>query len=84
MNKLVLTLRVALLVMLPAAARAQAPANDNFFNAIPLNGPIVTTSGSNVGASKNFFQEPFFAGNPGGASFEDGGAALIGADCRRQ
>jgi len=70
MNKLVLTLRVALLVMLPAvAARGQAPPNDIFFNAIPINGPIATVTGSNVGASKNFGGEPFLVGGSfGGAS----------------
>src|SRR2546425_4711434 len=70
MNNFVLTLRVALLLLLPAvAARAAAPPNDNFFNAIPLNGPIVTTTGSNVGASKNFGGEPFLVGGSfGGAS----------------
>src|SRR5262249_28970571 len=44
---------------------------DNFFNAIPINGPIATVTGSNVGASKNFGPngEPFLiAGNFGGAS----------------
>ena len=35
-------------------ASAQAPANDAFANAITLNGPIVTTVGSNVGATKAF------------------------------
>src|SRR4029434_8537452 len=34
------------------AARAQAPVNDQFANAITLTGPIVTTTGSNVGATK--------------------------------
>src|SRR5688572_17369865 len=37
-----------------STARAQAPANDLFVNAITLNGPIVTTTGSNVGATKQF------------------------------
>jgi hypothetical protein len=36
------------------AVHAQAPANDLFANAITLNGPIVTTTGSNVGATKQF------------------------------
>jgi len=46
-----------------------APINDNFGSAIPLTGPIVTATGSNVGATKNFFSgEPFIAGNPGGAN----------------
>ena len=48
---------------------AQAPANDAFANAITLNGPIVTTTGSNVGATKQFGQEPFLVGGDfGGAS----------------
>src|SRR6185436_470831 len=41
--------------------------NNNFANAIPLAGPIVTTTGSNVGANKEFF-EPNHGGNRGGAS----------------
>lgn len=35
-------------------ALAQAPANDDFANAIVLNGPIATATGSNVGATKPF------------------------------
>src|SRR4030095_9310175 len=39
--------------MLPGRTQAQ-PANDQFANAITLNCPIVTTVGSNVGATKPF------------------------------
>src|SRR5712671_4517564 len=46
-----------------------APINDLFANAIPLTGPIVTTTGSNVGANKDFRSgEPFIANNFGGAN----------------
>ena len=54
-----------------AAARFTAsaqPANDAFANAINLAGPTVTTAGSNVGATKQFGQEPNIPGNFGGAS----------------
>lgn len=56
-----------------AAALAQAPANDNFADAIVLSGPIVTATGSNVGATKPFGPngEPSIGGglgNFGGAS----------------
>ncbi len=47
-------LATCLLGFTAATASAQAPANDNFANAITLNGPIVTTTGSNVGATKPF------------------------------
>ena len=50
--------------VIPASA---APANDNFGNAIPLSGLIVTTTGSNVGASKEP-SEPNHGGSSGGAS----------------
>src|SRR5262245_54467951 len=49
----------ALFLLATAGAQAQAPANDQFANAITLNGPIVTTMGSNVGATKQ-------GGGPGG------------------
>ena len=42
------------LALTAVTAIAQAPANDQFANAITLNGPIVTTVGSNVGATKQF------------------------------
>src|SRR6185436_733293 len=46
-----------------------AQANDNFNQAFPLVGPIVTTTGNNLTATKQFGQEPtFIAGNFGGAS----------------
>src|ERR1051325_3522399 len=51
----------------PVSASA-APANDSFANPIELRGPIVTATGSNVGATKQFPGEPFIAGNFGGAS----------------
>src|ERR1043165_7763635 len=51
----------------PVSASA-APANDNFASPIVLTGPIVTGTGSNVGATKQFPAEPFIAGNFGGAS----------------
>src|SRR6185369_12972448 len=52
-----------------AANVSAAPINDDFANAIPITGPIVTVTGSNVGATKNFFSgEPFVAGNFGGAN----------------
>src|SRR2546427_238498 len=61
----VLALTVALLrSAIPASA---APANDNFGSAIPLSGLVVTTTGSNVGASKER-SEPSHGGNSGGAS----------------
>ena len=56
------------LFLLASPRVGAAPINDEFNNAITLTGPIVTTTGSNVGANKNFFGEPFIAGNPGGAN----------------
>ncbi len=53
------------------AALGQAPANDQFANAITLNGPIVTTTGSNVGATKAF-------GGGGGEPSIGGGLPLFG------
>src|SRR6266542_2913433 len=50
--------------VIPASA---APVNDNFGNAIPLGGLVVTTTGSSVGASKEP-SEPNHGGNSGGAS----------------
>jgi hypothetical protein len=43
------------------------PSNDNLADAIPLFGSSVMTTGSNVGATKEF-GEPDHAGNPGGRS----------------
>jgi hypothetical protein len=45
-------------------------ANDNFQNAIPLFGPVVTTTGNNSTATRQggFQGEPFHGGNFGGAS----------------
>ncbi|MBK7998771.1 MAG: metallophosphoesterase, partial [Verrucomicrobia bacterium] len=43
-----------LILIATTAAFAQALANDNFADAIVLNGPIATTTGSNVGATKPF------------------------------
>ena len=51
-----------------STAQAQAPANDNFATPTPLSGPRVTATGSNVGATKDFRNEPFIAGNFGGAT----------------
>jgi acid phosphatase type 7 len=42
-------------------------ANNNFFNAIPLSAAVVTTTGRNLGASKEN-REPNHGGNRGGAS----------------
>jgi Big-like domain-containing protein/calcineurin-like phosphoesterase family protein/purple acid phosphatase-like protein/immunoglobulin I-set domain protein len=44
--------------------------NDNFANAIPLFGPVVTTTGNNTTATRQggFQGEPFHGGNFGGAS----------------
>ena len=62
-------LSVTGLLFLATLAASAAPANDNFFSAITLTGPIVTTTGDNVGATKSFGQEPIFiAGDFGGAS----------------
>lgn len=62
-----------LLHLAAVSAIAQAPANDSFVDAIVLNGPIVTATGSNVGATKPFGPngEPSIGpgrGNFGGAS----------------
>ena len=60
---------ISLAAFAAITASAQAPANDQFANAITLNGPIVTATGSNVGATKQFGQEPFLVGGDfGGAS----------------
>src|SRR6266581_6557740 len=57
------------LFLLASSRVGAAPINDLFANAIPLTGPIVTTTGSNVGANKDFRSgEPFIAGNFGGAN----------------
>jgi len=50
-----------------SARRAAAPANDMFANAQVISGTSGTTSGSNVGATKES-GEPNHAGNSGGAS----------------
>ena len=64
-----LTSVIGLAAFAAITASAQAPSNDQFVNAITLNGPIVTTTGSNVGATKQFGQEPFLVGGDfGGAS----------------
>src|SRR5437762_1223789 len=39
-------------ILFTTAGLFAAPVNDNFANAIPLTGPVVTTTGSNVGATK--------------------------------
>src|SRR5688500_11064007 len=68
------TLRVlgsTLLVFLSIAAAVAQPANNNCVDAITLIGPIVTTTGSNVGANKQGGfggGEPNHGGNRGGAS----------------
>src|SRR5437868_4888168 len=60
---------VILSVLIAFAAKTiQAqPANNNFASAIALTGPVITTTGSNTGANKEFF-EPNHGGNRGGAS----------------
>ena len=60
---------ICLAIFTAVSASAQAPANDLFVNAITLIGPTVTATGSNVGATKQFGQEPFLVGGDfGGAS----------------
>jgi hypothetical protein len=63
------TLIFALLALAFGAERlfAAAPANDRFINRIVLTGTNITTTGSNVGASKES-GEPNHAGNVGGKS----------------
>ena len=65
-------LRHLLVAGLAAFVAVTAPANDAFANAITLNGPIVTTVGSNVGATKAF------GGGGGGEPSIGGGLALFG------
>ncbi len=62
------------MAFVPFVARAQAPVNDLFDNAITLSGPIISTTGSNVGATKQggFNGEPSIPGG-GGAN---GGASV--------
>lgn len=73
MNRLILLSCLAALTALgTTSALAQAPANDLFANAIPLNGPIVTTTGSNVGATKQF------GGGGGGEPSIGGGLSNFG------
>src|ERR1043166_8113008 len=43
-----------LIVLCSSMAAQAAPANDDFNSAIPLTGPVVSTTGSNVGATKPF------------------------------
>ena len=60
----------AVLLALPSAALAAAPANDDFANATDLSGfdPAAgSISGTNVASSKEV-GEPDHAGNPGGRS----------------
>src|SRR5947207_12758493 len=69
MKTLICTVSVASLALFAPVTVSAAPANDNFGSAIPLTGPIVTTTGSNGGANKDFRSgEPFIAGNFGGAN----------------
>src|SRR5882762_890557 len=64
-----LLLVLPLIISSADQVKAAAPPNDAFANAIVLNGPIVSTTGNNVGATKQFGQEPFFIGGSfGGAS----------------
>jgi len=58
---------LGLLALFSGRSSLAAPINNNFASAIALSGPVVTTTGSNVGANKEFF-EPNHAGNAGGAS----------------
>src|ERR1043166_7793593 len=68
MKPIVFLIGIAAAILLTATGEA-APVNDTFGNAIPLTGPIVTTTGSNIGATKDFRAgEPFIAGNFGGAN----------------
>jgi hypothetical protein len=57
---------VAFALMAPAAARAAAPANDNFADAAPI-GAGASVQGTNVDATKEP-GEPDHAGDPGGHS----------------
>ncbi len=62
-------LGLATLLGLAIPAAQAAPVNDAFASAIALNGPVVTTTGSNVGATKDFRAgEPSITGNFGGAN----------------
>src|SRR5262245_26040575 len=63
---------IGLLVVSSGTLRAQAPPNDLFDNAITLTGSIVSTSGSNVGATKQ-------GGGAGEPSIPGGGGANGGA-----
>ena len=59
------------IVLLSIAAAVAQPVNNNFVDAITLVGPIVTATGSNVGANRQggfFGGEPNHGGNRGGAS----------------
>jgi len=68
MKPILFLIGIAATILLTATGEA-APVNDTFGNAIPLTGPIVTTTGSNIGATKDFRAgEPFIAGNFGGAN----------------
>src|ERR1051326_18217 len=68
MKPLLRHLGIAGAILFTAVRVSAAPANDSFVNPIELTGPIVTATGSNVGATKQFPGEPFIAGNFGGAS----------------
>src|SRR5947209_18825767 len=67
MKPILRVLEIAVVLFSAVVVSQAQPVNNNFANAIPLSGPSVTTTGSNVGASKEFF-EPNHGGNGGGAS----------------
>src|SRR2546423_15281609 len=66
-NPAKLAFGVTVVLFLAVLAVEAQPANNNFANAIPLSGLSVTTSGSNVGATRES-GEPNNAGVSGGAS----------------
>src|SRR5436190_4540061 len=71
MKTVALLMAAAALVCLPGRSFAQN--NDQFANAIPLVGPVVSTTGNNLTATKQFGgggggEPTFIAGNLGGAS----------------
>src|SRR5439155_10834557 len=70
MKTVALLMATAALVCLPGRSFAQN--NDQFANAIPLFGPVVSTTGNNLTATKQFGggggEPTFIAGNLGGAS----------------
>ena len=67
-----LTFVFCLAISTAITASAQAPANDLFANAITINGPIATVTGSNVGATKQF------GGGGGGEPSIGGGLGNFG------